>query len=340
MTASQPIFLGEESTLSQDQLDQPNWLVRRLFGLIECAGVLGCAATLFGFMGGIFWFFDLASHFRVQYFLGLALIAVISVIRKKRVFAATFAAFALVNAFTIVPLYFKNGEVNDASDDAGKSYRIVVLNVNTRNQRHDLVIEFLKRENADFVLLQELNHTWRNALLQLDSIYPCRLIETRDDNFGIGFFAKNPVKKLKIVEFGDAEVPSIVVQMEMDGETIHFIGTHPTPPVSALFSSWRDQQLNKVAEYLNERQGSKIVAGDLNCSPWSRAFKRFLAQAKLKDSAKGFGVQATWPTSLTPLWIPIDQLLYSGKLIILNRRVGPNVGSDHYPIIIDLKARP
>lgn len=34
--------------------------------------------------------------------------------------------------------------------------------------------------------------------------------------------------------------------------------------------------------------------------------------------------------------IPIDHCLVSNDIIILDRRIGSNVGSDHYPIYIEL----
>lgn len=33
--------------------------------------------------------------------------------------------------------------------------------------------------------------------------------------------------------------------------------------------------------------------------------------------------------------IPIDHCLHSPDITVINRRVGSDVGSDHYPLIID-----
>ena len=83
-----------------------------------------------------------------------------------------------------------------------------------------------------------------------------------------------------------------------------------------------------------------MVLGDLNATAWCYAFRRFLRETGLKDSARGWGYQATWPTGFLPLRIPIDHCLLSPDLKVLNRRIGPNVGSDHFPLTVELALGP
>ena len=78
-----------------------------------------------------------------------------------------------------------------------------------------------------------------------------------------------------------------------------------------------------------------LVLGDLNASPWSSHFRRFLRDSGLRDSAQGRGVQPTWPAGMPWLWIPIDHCLHSPQLQVVARHVGPNLGSDHYPVVVD-----
>jgi len=73
----------------------------------------------------------------------------------------------------------------------------------------------------------------------------------------------------------------------------------------------------------------------MNGTPWSPFFKDFLLSSGLRDSREGFRLQPTWPTWFPPAWIPIDHALVSSSVVVHDRRVGPNVGSDHYPVIID-----
>jgi endonuclease/exonuclease/phosphatase (EEP) superfamily protein YafD len=76
--------------------------------------------------------------------------------------------------------------------------------------------------------------------------------------------------------------------------------------------------------------------GDLNATPWSRPFRRFVGRSGLCDSRAGFGVQASFPAASALLRIPIDHVLVSCVIGVRNRRIGRDVGSDHLPVIVDL----
>jgi endonuclease/exonuclease/phosphatase (EEP) superfamily protein YafD len=76
--------------------------------------------------------------------------------------------------------------------------------------------------------------------------------------------------------------------------------------------------------------------GDLNATPWSRPFHRFVGRSGLCDSRAGFGVQASFPAASALLRIPIDHVLVSCVIGVRNRRIGRDVGSDHLPVIVDL----
>jgi endonuclease/exonuclease/phosphatase (EEP) superfamily protein YafD len=75
--------------------------------------------------------------------------------------------------------------------------------------------------------------------------------------------------------------------------------------------------------------------GDLNTTPWSYHYHAFIRTSGLENASKGRGLHPTWPTFAPPLWIPLDHALHTDDLTILKKTVGPDVGSDHYPIRVD-----
>jgi endonuclease/exonuclease/phosphatase (EEP) superfamily protein YafD len=79
-----------------------------------------------------------------------------------------------------------------------------------------------------------------------------------------------------------------------------------------------------------------ILAGDFNVTGWSYWFQNMRDTMKLRDTRQGFGIQPSWPVQLPILLIPIDHVLVSEQFIVLNRRTGKNVGSDHYPVYVEL----
>ena len=113
------------------------------------------------------------------------------------------------------------------------------------------------------------------------------------------------------------------------------MGTHPLPPIGRN-AAIRNEQLSAVADWVAGMHGPVVVAGDLNTTPWSPYFREFLKRSGMRDSRRGFGVQATWPDNLGSAGIPIDHALVSDGVYVQDRRVGLPFGSDHRPIIVDL----
>ena len=55
--------------------------------------------------------------------------------------------------------------------------------------------------------------------------------------------------------------------------------------------------------------------------------------------AWGEGPQATWPALVVPLFIQIDHCLANAQIEASDFKVGRFLGSDHYPISVDLQVR-
>jgi endonuclease/exonuclease/phosphatase (EEP) superfamily protein YafD len=81
--------------------------------------------------------------------------------------------------------------------------------------------------------------------------------------------------------------------------------------------------------------------GDFNTTPWSVLMRQVLRESGLVNSQSGFGLQPTWPATLPNfLQIAIDHCLHSPSLITKHRTIGPNIGSDHLPIGLELEWNP
>jgi endonuclease/exonuclease/phosphatase family metal-dependent hydrolase len=83
-----------------------------------------------------------------------------------------------------------------------------------------------------------------------------------------------------------------------------------------------------------------VVLGDLNATPWSPYFRNLERAASLRDTGRRSGWRPTWPSALPPLWIPLDHCLVSKEIPYASRTVGNYVGSDHFPIIVDVVLPP
>jgi len=162
------------------------------------------------------------------------------------------------------------------------------------------------------------------------------LSRPRADSFGIALWSRFSADRLTIESIGPAEVPSIVAHFDggSDGP-FTLIGTHPLPPIGAEYASLRNEQLQALGEFAANLPGPALLAGDLNITSWSPFFRDLLTTSGLHDSRIGFGIQPTWLSQLVWIGIPIDHVLVSQEIIVQRRTVGPSIGSDHRPVVID-----
>ena len=77
--------------------------------------------------------------------------------------------------------------------------------------------------------------------------------------------------------------------------------------------------------------------GDLNTSPWSRAFGKMLDQGVILDSRSYRGYYSSWPSLFDAVGIPIDHVLLNDKVKVVCRGVLEEAnGSDHRPIFLEI----
>jgi len=305
-----------------------------VWGLVEVAGVLLGIATITGFLARLVWLFELTSHFRLHLAVALGAIAAIWGLKRRWRWAAVCAALALVNTVLVFTLVWPRA---NGSPQSGERLRLVSLNVHTANERSDLVLDFLRGADADVIVLMEVNDRWMTALSLLHTNYPYRIAEVRDDNFGITMFSRIPLTNETVVDLGSAEVPSIIADITVAEQTIHLVGTHPLPPGSSAYARLRNQQLAEIANHVRGQSKPVILLGDLNVTPWSPYFTDLLRDSGLKDTSQGRGLSGSWPAWLPGLRIPLDHCLVSDPIRVINKQLGPGVGSDHLPVVVELQ---
>ena len=83
-----------------------------------------------------------------------------------------------------------------------------------------------------------------------------------------------------------------------------------------------------------------IIGGDLNDVAWSRMTRLFLRTSGLLDPRRGRGFYNTFHADRWYMRFPLDHLFHSEHFTVSNiERLG-FVGSDHFPILIDLRYAP
>jgi endonuclease/exonuclease/phosphatase (EEP) superfamily protein YafD len=122
---------------------------------------------------------------------------------------------------------------------------------------------------------------------------------------------------------------------------VHFTWPWPVGP--------QNRQRREFANYAASLPAdSAIVSGDLNSTPWSFALARFEAASGLTrithsdptfpaQQYRGEGVLNRAKRVPVPFaFAPIDHVLVGSSWRAARVTRGPKLGSDHYPVVVDL----
>jgi len=121
---------------------------------------------------------------------------------------------------------------------------------------------------------------------------------------------------------------------------------HGRVPIRPSFYRQRNQQLAAAFEAVQVTELPAIIMGDFNTALWSPQLSTPKTQP-LYSAHQGFGIVPTWrPNLFLPwalrwlsnlFWIPIDHCYVSSDIIVQSFQSGPDVRSDHLPLIVELK---
>lgn len=287
-----------------------------------------------GLAGSWHWRLDLFAHFRWQYlFLGAA-IMLWALWRRHRVLLVFAVLTTLLNGALIAQLAWQPAlRAGTLTDDF--ALRMLSLNVLTSNPHKQRVMDLVTASDADVVVLTEVDIEWSVALEALATQYPYRIVHPRPDNFGVALLSRLPLEEPGVMGLESMQMPSIMARITHQGRRLLIVGTHPRPPLSAGHADVRDRQLQALGQLVARTEEPVVVLGDFNATPWS-APMRALTAGRLGYRSHNAPWTPTWMVR-TPFAIPIDHVLCTAPLVIIRRSVGPDVGSDHRPVQVELR---
>lgn len=286
--------------------------------------------SVLGFWGDQNWLLDMMSHFRMQYMIVL-LVASFTLWFWRRWIALSLIPFILLNTYSVGQLYM-------GSDNRESQYvlKILCINVLSYNTQYEKVRDLIVNEDPDIVILQEFRMSWQTNLASTMKRYPVQLEVPQVGNFGMALYSRQQINQLRSIQLGKAGVISIIGELKLQGHEMNIIATHPLPPVGQEQFDYRNNQLRALEQYIQASNKDVILLGDLNTSSFSAHFQRLVQGANLKDSRKGFGLLSSWPARVKVMQVTLDHCLVSPDIQVVDRRVGPYVGSDHLPVIVEL----
>jgi endonuclease/exonuclease/phosphatase (EEP) superfamily protein YafD len=263
----------------------------------------------------------------------IAFVPILAILLLLRTIPAVAIAtsFFVLNLIPICGLYVPNPQARGLSNST--ELKLLAINLwGAKNPHHDQVLKMIREKNPDIIGASEITRTWVKKLQDGLPEYPYQVIERRYG--GVAILSKYPLLDSRVDYFPPIKRPRITVHFKVGDKSITMICAHPVTPKEQY--AIRNGEFSEIATEAGSAGTPVIVFGDLNCSPWSYYFGKMLEQGRLNDTERGFGLQPTWNARWYFPWVPIDHCLASNDFVTLERKAGPEVGSDHLPVFVRL----
>lgn len=290
------------------------------------------AASLGARLGALHWAGDLLALVVDLYIiLGLLLFALAARARAWR-WAIIAALIIPLNAHTLTD-YQRAAPPAPAAGEP--TLRILVYNIYYRNSDLDQVVATVRRYDPDIVFLMEYSHDIQQRLEDSFAAYPHRLIQPSRFTMGLALFSRLPIEEAIVHRSDDTRIPIYEVRMRAKETAFTFVGGHPWPPQPQWGQLHRDQMaaITRVAAGAPQ---PLIVAGDFNAAPWAYTLRDLAHAAEVRHVRDALDAGKTW-FGAPLIGLPLDHVLISDEWRVLAYRYGARGGSDHVPIVVDLR---
>jgi endonuclease/exonuclease/phosphatase (EEP) superfamily protein YafD len=304
--------------------------------LLGAAVFLGALATCAGALAPLFPPADTINHFRPYVFVGTGALLAITFVAHAPIAARLSTILAALNAvLLLLPFLWSAGNagVQASASAIGHDLKIVSFNVAWTPRPIDNVARYLLSEDADIVVLQEVTQAHAATVEPLlRDRYPHSHLCVIAHRCAQAIFSKHPWASVVDV-YRSEDTPEMIIARFGDAKRGAFrvYGLHMAWPFRPEAQARHVDRLMALGKSIDE---PAILAGDFNLTPWSYQLQRLLASTGLRRHATFL---MSWPTNgyfrlPVPLFL-IDHVLSTPDVRTIAIKSGPDLGSDHLPIV-------
>lgn len=291
-----------------------------LLGLASLLGLLSPLLTplFINHLPTLAWLSDLASHWQWLYVVLLVVSTLLLATQQKK----WLASLLLLGLpfFTAAPLL-------TTAQTSAKPFKIMSANVYFENSDLSRLKALADQEQPDVLVILEFSKQHAEQV-KTWAEYPHQILKPATDPFGMAILSRLALSQTETLT-DQAGIQHLATQVAYT-QPIKLISFHPIPPMNQALYATRDALVQQLTSTSSQ---ATLIAGDFNASPWSSAFAGLAA----KGFKRTMNLLPTWPTNWQGLMgIPIDQVLASSQWKLIHAKVGPSVGSDHYPVIVEV----
>lgn len=322
----------------------PDLARRAVSGLALGLAAAAALASVAGQAGRWSDLLDILNEFAPFWLAAGVLAALLWLAAGRRGRAAPILALVAVvaSASLIAPEFLARRPAPTPAVRGVETLKFIQFNLWGRNRDAAGTAEWIARQNADIVMLEEAYGRAQPVVNALRAQYPYRTRCGRHLSCSTIVLSKvKPTDQAHLAEGGlDPWTDGVSATYPSPGGPVTVVGLHlnwPWPP------GLQQAQARAVAALLAPMPKDRmILSGDFNATPWSFSLRRQDALFGLERRTRAL---PSWPGRTwtaagvrPPPFLPIDHV-YAGKgwrTVSIQR--GALTGSDHYPIVTVLQA--
>jgi endonuclease/exonuclease/phosphatase (EEP) superfamily protein YafD len=254
------------------------------------------------------------------------------------------AASALMATAALCYLWLPRGAEGSAQltparvDAVAPRLKVLQLNVWGGNRDLARVDDLIDAGGFDLVALQECGdacYEGRARRWSKEGFFSVRLAQAR-----MALFSRAPLSAAD----ASFDPPMLAADVEFaPGRKVRVVSVHLDRPWPFGAQSAHEAQFRAVMGLARAPARPLIVLGDFNTVPWASWARTGLTSAGLEETRLPALPAGTWPARLHqvgvafPLpFVPLDGIFVKNGPVPLAWNVGPDVGSDHRPLMVTL----
>jgi endonuclease/exonuclease/phosphatase (EEP) superfamily protein YafD len=222
-----------------------------------------------------------------------------------------------------------------ASPDPERALRLMVYNIYHLNNDLEAVVATVRRYDPDIVFLMEYSDAVQEQIEGAFADYPHRLIRPSRLTMGLALFSRLPIEAAEVHRAEETRIPVFEVRLLADDKSFTFVGGHPWPP-QLQWGALHRSQMEAITRVAAAAEPPLLVAGDFNAAPWSHTVRELAERSEVRLVRRQLDLTKTF-YPFPGFGLPIDHVLVSDTWQVLAMEYGPPGGSDHAPLIVDLR---
>lgn len=316
--------------------------------LLNILAVLLTLMTLLPISKKEYWWIRIFDYPRVQIAVCNIIIIALMVIYEFKewpqiLLTIVLSGATIFQAILIYPYtpFAKVQTLKSHNPDENIRLKLFINNVRMVNKHINKVLKAVAKADPDIVLLMETDKNWADGLKELEEKYPYTLLAPLENTYGIVFYSRLKIHDAEIKYQVEKDIPSIHCTVELkSGDKIKLYGLHPQPPRPAKDTEERDAEIVMVGKQVKKSGEPSIVMGDLNDVAWSHTTRLFQRISGTSDPRVGRGFFNTYNAFIPFFRFPLDHIFHTPHFRLIHLERLKAVGSDHFPMFIELSYEP